>query len=254
MGFFSNLFKKNKDKPIFSADPAEEKRQRENALKMEAQKPAPEKRTIEQLYEEVLRDNPNPYLLKDIEYPTDYPVFRFCPNPLRTQSVIESSEPCQCCGKVSKYSYVVALYSHETDEEYIGLCLDCISNGKAARKYKASFTERDEIANRTTDKAATEEIMYRTPSFSTWQEREWLSHCKMPCAYIGQVYIGDLLKMGIYKQVRTELAKTFYYKNMPMTVAEIDDMLIQMTEGSSLDGHLFKCTICEKYRLHTDLD
>jgi len=176
----------------------------------------------------VLRDNPNPYLLKDIEYPSDYPVFRFCPNPLRTESVVESSEPCQCCGKVSKYSYVVALYLHETDEEIIGLCLDCISNGEAARKYKVAFTERDEIANRTTDKAATEEIMYRTPSFSTWQEREWLSHCKMPCAYIGQVYIGDLLKMGIYKQVRTELAKTFYYKNMPMTVAEIDDMLIQI--------------------------
>gem|GEM_PF-5189902 len=41
MRFFSNLFKKNKDKPIFSTDPAEEKRQRENALKMEAQNPAP---------------------------------------------------------------------------------------------------------------------------------------------------------------------------------------------------------------------
>jgi len=140
------------------------------------------------------------------------------------------------------------------DDEAGFFCLNCVASGEAAQKFKIAFTQRCEIANRTTDKAATEEIMYRTPSFSTWQDREWLSHCKMPCAYIGQVYIGDLLKLGIYKQVRTELAKTFYYKNMPMTIAEIDDMLIQMTEDSSLCGQLFQCVVCGKYKLHTDLD
>jgi len=214
-----------------------------------------QKRTIEQLYEEALKD-PNPYLLKDIEYPPEYPTFKFFPNPLRTPSVIESSAPCECCGKVNKYSYVAGMDCPIEDEiiEISNLCLHCIANGEAVKKFGGAFIDRSCIANRTADKAVTEEIMYRTPSFTTWQEKEWLSHCKFPCIYIGQVYIADLLKMGIYKQVRTELSKTFYYKQMPMTIAEIDDMLIQMTQDSSLEGHLFKCTICGKYKLHTDLD
>jgi uncharacterized protein CbrC (UPF0167 family) len=39
-----------------------------------------------------------------------------------------------------------------------------------------------------------------------------------------------------------------------MTVAQIDEVLINMVEGSSLEGHLFKCTQCGRYRLHVDLD
>lgn len=170
--------------------------------------------------------------------------------------IIESQIPCECCGKSGKRSYVAGIdhYTKQEEKEVKNLCLNCIADGEAIKKFGGAFTDKRFIANRTANKNITEEIMYRTPSFSTWQEKEWLSHCKTPCAYIGQVYIGDLLKLGIYKQVRTDLAKDFYYKQMPMTVAEIDDMLIQMTEGSSLEGHLFKCVQCEKYRLHIDLD
>jgi uncharacterized protein CbrC (UPF0167 family) len=220
------------------------------------QDPPRTKRTLEELYAEAL-DCPTPYLLKDIEYPSEYPTFRFFPNPLRTPSVIESSVPCECCGRIDKYSYVAGIeYYSEGEEppEVNNLCLFCISNGEAIKKFGGEFTHRGFIANRTADKAITEEIMYRTPSFMTWQEKEWLSHCKLPCIYIGQVYTADLFKLGIYKQVRTDLSKTFYYKQMPMTVAEIDDMLIGLGEGSCLEGHLFKCTVCGKYRLSLDLD
>lgn len=220
-------------------------------------KPSDPQKTIEELYEEALKE-PNPYLLKDIEYPPEYPTFKFFPNPLRTPSVVESSAPCECCGKVDKYSYVAGIDGYTDSKgdfaDVNNLCLYCIVNGEAIKKFGGAFTDKSSIANRTADKAITEEIMYRTPSFSTWQDKEWLSHCKLPCVYIGRVYIADLFKMGIYKQVRTELSKTLYHKQMPMTIAEIDDMLIQMTEGSSLEGHLFKCTVCGKYRLHTDID
>lgn len=212
-------------------------------------KPSDPQKTIEELYEEALKE-PNPYLLKDIEYPPEYPTFKFFPNPLRTPSVVESSAPCECCGKVDKYSYVAGIDGYTDSKgdfaDVNNLCLYCIVNGEAIKKFGGAFTDKSSIANRTADKAITEEIMYRTPSFSTWQDKEWLSHCKLPCVYIGRVYIADLFKMGIYKQVRTELSKTLYHKQMPMTIAEIDDMLIQMTEGSSLEGHLFKCTVCGK--------
>lgn len=229
---------KNEDKVILAKPTAEDIR-----------KP---KRSIEELYKEVLKDA-NPYLLKDIEYPEEYPTFKYFPNPLRTQSVTESSAPCECCGKTGKYSYIAGMKT-KTEEDVKNLCFDCIASGKAAKKLSGVFTEYHSIANRTADKNITEEIMYRTPSFTTWQDQQWVSHCKTPCIYIGQVYIGDLLKLGIYKQVRTELAKTFYYKQMPMTIAEIDDLLLQMSEGSSLEGHLFQCVQCGKYKLHIDLD
>ena len=211
------------------------------------------KRSIEEIYSIVLK-NSKPFLLKDINYPEEYPQFKFCPNPLRTQSVVESSVPCECCGKTGKYSYIAGILREIEEQEVKNLCLECISSGEAAKKFGGVFTEYSSIANRKSDKTITEEIMYRTPSFNSWQDQEWLSHCKTPCAYIGQVYIGDLIKMGIYKQVRTELAKTFYYKQMPMTIAEIDDLLINMTEDSSLEGHLFRCVLCGRYKLHIDID
>ena len=207
-------------------------------------------RTFEELEKYALSD-PSHFLLKNVDCTDDYPKFKFFPNLLSSKSVIESSEPCQCCGKVDKYSYVAGMFC---EEEIVHLCLNCIANGEAAKKFKGEFYDRKAIANRTTDKDATDEIMYRTPTYVSWQDPEWLSHCKTPCIYIGQVYIGDLFKLGIYKQVRTELAKTFYYKQMPMTIAEIDDMLVDMVEDSSLEGHLFKCITCDKYKLHIDLD
>lgn len=212
------------------------------------------KNNIDELHLKVLKES-NPYLLKDIDYPDDYPVFKYFPNPIRTKSMVKSTAPCECCGKSKEYSYVAGMeYNPEIEVEVRNLCLDCIANGAATKKFNSAFTSYSSIANRKADKKITEEIMYRTPSFTTWQEKEWLSHCKTPCIYIGQVYIGDLLKMGIYKQVRTELAKTFYYQNMPMTVSQIDELLINMVEGSSLEGHLFRCTQCGRYKLYTDLD
>ncbi|MDR3022071.1 MAG: CbrC family protein [Clostridiales bacterium] len=240
MGLFDKLFKKkNTQKAVSVAQP-------------QIFKP---KKTVEELWCEVSKQQ-NPCLLKDIPYPSNYPQFKFNLNPLRTQAVIESSIPCECCGKIDKYSYIAGIdhYAKKEVPEIKNLCLYCIYNGEAIKKFGGAFTDKSFIANKTASKEVTEEIMYRTPSFTTWQEKEWLSHCKMPCTYIGQVYIGDLLKMGIYKQVRTELSKTFYYRQMPMTISDIDDMLIDMVEDSSIEGHLFMCIICKKYKLSVDLD
>ena len=243
MGLF---FRKKKDanKDIIDNNPINDLNEKDS------KKP---KNSIDELYAKVLKD-PNPYLLKDIEYPKDYPIFNYFANPVRTKSVIKNSTPCECCGESKEYSYIAGMECEDIDLEIRNLCLDCIASGAAANKFNGVFTPYSSIANRKADKNITEEIMYRTPSFNTWQDKEWLSHCKTPCIYIGQVYIGDLLKIGIYKQVRTELAKTFYYLNMPMTVAQIDDLLINMVEDSSLEGHLFKCTQCGRYKIHVDLD
>jgi len=205
-------------------------------------------RTLEEL-EKFVMGEPEPFLLKVAE-PTEKPLFKFFPNLMTSKSVEESSEPCQCCGKVEKYSYIGGMFC---EEEVNNLCLNCIANGDAAKKFNGEFYDRSAIANRTTDKEVTDEIMYRTPTYVSWQDPEWLSHCKHPCIYVGQVYIGDLFKLGIYKQVRTELSKACYYKGMEMTVAEIDDMLVDMVKDSELEGHLFHCVVYGKYKLHVDL-
>ena len=68
------------------------------------------------------------------------PTFRYHPNPLETGAFEESTTGvvCDCCGKETHIFYTNPFFSVE-DIEY--LCLECIANGEAARKYDGSFQD-----------------------------------------------------------------------------------------------------------------
>ena len=46
----------------------------------------------------------------------------------------------------------------------------------------------------------TEEVLFRTPGYVSWQGNNWVAHCSDYCAFIGYVGWRDLVELGIEDQ------------------------------------------------------
>lgn len=87
------------------------------------------------------------------------------------------------------------------------------------------------------------EVNKRTPSYPSWQQKVWLTHCKQPCAFIGfadgktiEPFIdelqNDINALGIDR----------------------DYILQNLMKDGSLIGYLFQGLKCKQHRLHVDSD
>src|SRR5690606_20682997 len=91
---------------------------------------------------------------------------------------------CPVCNQLREYFYEGPFYSIDEVE---GICPWCIANGEAAKKYDASF--QDDASCEEVEKSEyLEELIFRTPGFTGWQQERWLSHCGDFCAI--KAYVG----------------------------------------------------------------
>ncbi len=148
---------------------------------------------------------------------------------------------CQCCRKSTKY-FLESMYCKENIN---CICPECVKSGKAAERFGGTFIQDAEVDKvKSTEKI--DELMKRTPGYISWQGEHWLACCKDFCEYIGEVGIEDLKKMGIAEQVISE-----YEKDNPNDYYE--DCLEYLGNGI-MQGYLFRCLHCGKYRLWVDAD
>ena len=120
--------------------------------------------------------------------------FRYNPDPLTTRSIVKSDEMCVCCRQARGYIHTSASYG---PMDYLGgLCPWCIADGSAHAKLGAIFTAEHEIGGHgkwdAVSPAVIEEIAYRTPGFSGWQQERWWTHCHDWALYLGPVEPAQL--------------------------------------------------------------
>jgi uncharacterized protein CbrC (UPF0167 family) len=125
------------------------------------------------------------------------PRFVYHPDPLATGSISKSDERCECCGRVRGYKYEGTPYG-ERDLEVI--CPWCIADGTAHEKFGAEFTDRDGIGDygswgKVPENVA-DEIAYRTPGFSSWQQERWWVCCGDAALFLGPVGKTELQGHG----------------------------------------------------------
>src|SRR5438270_13873972 len=99
------------------------------------------------------------------------PLFRYHPDPISTGSVVASSAGCLVCGLVRGFIYTGPVYA--LDEVIDGLCPWCISDGTAAAKFDAEFTDAALGAPREIPASVVDELCHRTPGYSSWQQDRW---------------------------------------------------------------------------------
>jgi len=177
------------------------------------------------------------------------PNFKYHPDPIKTGSIEESDTICECCGESRGYIYTGPVFSEEELDDCI--CPWCIANGDAHKEFDAEFTDFDGIGDygswEETSNEIKEEVSYRTPGFSGWQQERWWTHCNDAAAFLGSAGKKEIEEYG--DELITELKKetgyneeqwNYYYKSMDKT--------------GSPTAYIFRCLHCGKLGGYSDCD
>lgn len=176
-------------------------------------------------------------------YRNEFPVFKYNSDPIGNRVIVQRTARCPVCNEKTEYVYEGPFYSIEEVEN---ICPWCIKNGNAAKKYDGEF--QDPASCEEVDKSEyLDELVHRTPGYMGWQQEVWLSHCGDFCTYIGNVGWKEIEHMN--DELEDDLNEIM--KNYRLTK---DDLKKFLVNNGSLQGYLFKCVVCGKYRITSDCD
>jgi len=173
----------------------------------------------------------------------EFPIFKYHKDPINSGSIITGSFTCPVCKKDRTYAYVGPFFSIEDVEN---ICPWCIADGSAAKKYDGEFQDSalvEEIINQND----LDELIHRTPGYMGWQQEQWLVHCGLPCQFIAHVGWKEIEEQNI--DVEEDIRKLS--KEYDLTEIDFKKRLVN---NGLLQGYLFKCVKCGKYRLTSDCD
>lgn len=176
---------------------------------------------------------------------SDFPFFKFHPNPFFTNTVIlDRKTRCVCCNNARGYIYTGHVYSgHDLDDS---LCPWCIADGSAHEKFEAEFV--DHITKQLPSDVEAE-LRFRTPSYRPWQSVYWLVCCGAPAEYWGTI---DRLS------IRQEWAEAQPLLRALINAQDDDDRFIRYMNDLDTElgagAYIFRCKKCRKLLAHTDFD
>ena len=182
----------------------------------------------------------------------ELPKFKYHPDPVKTGSIKKSDAVCESCNKQTGYVYTGSTYSKSNVEN---LCPWCIANGNAHNKFNVEFIsfliavdaidEDDEDC--TASKEAYDEVSYRTPGFSTFQEEEWQCHCDDLCEFHGLATVRDFRKISD-KETKRLLRVTY------LDEKELEELKKGDEDTENDTFFKFICRHCGEIRFMMDLD
>jgi uncharacterized protein CbrC (UPF0167 family) len=118
---------------------------------------------------------------------SDLPTFKYHANPFSTGALEDSDDACECCGLARGYMYRGPVFCKNRIEH---VCPWCISDGSAARKWGAQFTDA-QFCDRHFDvldmpSEVVEEVLRRTPGVvGALQSVHWWVHCQDAAEFVG---------------------------------------------------------------------
>lgn len=111
----------------------------------------------------------------------DLPKFKYHPDPIASGSVVKSDKVCACCNEAKGYIYEGNVYDEE-DERDDAICPWCIADDSAHEKFDASFNDAEGLYDQVPPEVA-DEVEFRTPGYSGWQQEHWLACCGDAAAF-----------------------------------------------------------------------
>lgn len=178
------------------------------------------------------------------------PTFKYHPDPIATGHVVKSDTECACCGKNTGFIYTGPVYALK--EYHQCICPWCIADGMAHEKLETSFTDEcgiggggiwDEVPQ-----DVIEQVAYRTPGFSGWQQEQWWTHCGDAAQFIGRAGRKELLALG--PQAIASIQDSAGLSDGP----EWDQFFAALDKGGSPTAYLFRCTKCGQLGGYQDCD
>jgi hypothetical protein len=128
----------------------------------------------------------------------ELPAFRYHPDPVKTGSIKPSDKQCVCCDQARGYIYTGHVYAIQDLHEC--LCPWCIADGSAHDKFNADFTNAASVGGYgdwdEVPMEVIEEVCFRTPSFTAWQQERWWTHCGDAAEFLGPVGRREAVDAG----------------------------------------------------------
>jgi uncharacterized protein CbrC (UPF0167 family) len=112
---------------------------------------------------------------------SDKPFFRFHPGAYE-RSFVESDDPCDVCRRPAVWLYDGSIY---VAGDAPAVCARCIADGKLTAFLKGEHGLHDAEFDGDADDDLANEVMQRTPGFSTFNAFEWPVIDGTPMAYVG---------------------------------------------------------------------
>lgn len=169
------------------------------------------------------------------------PAFRYYRDPLGDDTIVASPEVCAACGQAR--GFVVTSTTGLAHD--IRFCPWCVADGSAHSKFRAWFNEVAAGAS----PASADEVQYRTPSFPTWQDWDWPTHCGDVGVYLGQP-TGEELRANpaAYEALMEDVAQYEWGSDLEYMRGFVDGL------GGSQVAYLFECRHCQAQLVRWDLD
>jgi uncharacterized protein len=182
----------------------------------------------------------------------ELPAFRYHPDPLATGMIVQSGDGCVICKQARGSLYTGVPYCvEEVDEESI--CAWCIADGSAHEQFEAEFVDAASIGTGLVGTGPVpteivEEVAYRTPGFSGWQQECWFTHCGDAAAFLGAMGARELraLEPGAVEAIR---ASTGLDEG-----ATWDEFFAALDRDGSPRAYVFRCLHCGQFGGYTDAD
>lgn len=169
----------------------------------------------------------------------ELPVFIYHPNPIATGSIELSDTLCKACGQSRGYVYRGAVYSVEELQDAI--CPWCIADGIAHKKFGAQFSDPLGVGGygewEQVSPEIVEEVAYRTPGFSGWQQERWFTHCGDASEFLGPAGKTELESLGTEAIVAIQ-------KEIGLMGEEWDSYLQALNRDSGPTAYVFRCRHC----------
>jgi uncharacterized protein CbrC (UPF0167 family) len=178
------------------------------------------------------------------------PTFKYHPDPIATGSVVESEAICECCETARGYIYVGPVYAVEELVDCI--CPWCVADGSAHSKFDAHFMDADGVGGygewEAVPRAIAEEIAFRTPGFSGWQQERWWTHCADAAEFVGAV--GSAAAKALGEQFLEHIRAQAGLEGGPRWAQYL--AALDVEHGPT--AYAFRCRHCGKLGGYSDSD
>jgi uncharacterized protein len=186
---------------------------------------------------------------KEAESHEQLPPFHYHPDPIATGSIERSSIRCVCCERQRGYVYCGPVFA--LDDLHEAICPWCIANSEAHLKFNAEFTDSSSVGESQgvgeLERKIVEEVAFRTPGFSGWQQERWLACCNDAAQFLGRAGRREL-------QEKWPEAVHAVQEDCGLEGAEWEDFFQHLSQDGSPSAYVFRCSHCKRYLAYQDCE
>ena len=178
------------------------------------------------------------------------PAFKYHPDPIATGSIVPSDTVCECCGQARGFIYTGPVYSIEELDECI--CPWCIADNTAHDKFGAEFTDAAGVGGYSKSlmlsSAVIEDVVFRTPGFTGWQQERWLACCGDAAAFLGRAGREEIEEQWLDAVVSLQ-------EDCGMSDGrDWQDYFKALDSDGSPTAYIFQCLHCGRHLGYSDCD